>query len=101
MTNRYIAGTVNADGSRKSGDEFSSNKTTKGHYVVSFRPAFTQISGGSVTQVYPNDGDTRDNAVIISLNADSVYLKTGDSSGDAQDRSFSFIFAGTGTVAME
>ena len=101
MTDRYIAGTVNADGTRRSGDEFSSNRTTKGHYVVSFRPAFTQISGGAVTQVFPNDGDMRDNAVIISLSADAVYLKTGDSGGDAQDRSFSFIFGGTGVVAAE
>jgi len=99
MTDRYIAGTVGSNGAPVSGSDFSSTRTTKGHYVVSFRPAFAQISGGAVTQVYPNDGDTRDNAVIISLSADSVYLKTGDSSGDPQDRSFSFIFGGTGSVA--
>lgn len=92
--NRIIAGTVAANGQRVSGSEFSSIRTSQGHYVVTFAPAFRTVSGGSVTQIYPNDGDTRDNAVIIALTAESCYYKTGDAGGNAQDRSATFIFAG-------
>ena len=97
--NRIIAGTVAANGTAVSGQEFTSLRTSQGHYVVSFQPRFASISGGSVTQVYPNDGDTRDNAVIIALTSESCYYKTGDNEGKASDRSATFIFAGIGSAA--
>ncbi|WP_460910787.1 hypothetical protein [Paraburkholderia jirisanensis] len=77
MSDRIIVGTINADGTIQYGSNFSVTRTTEGHYNVSFRPGFSQINGASVTQVY-NDGDTRDNAVIIKLNATDLYLKVGD-----------------------
>ncbi len=93
---RIIAGQVKGDGTIISGEDFTASRTTSGHYLISFRPAYNTISGASVTQIYP-DGDTRDNAVIIRLNANELYLKTGDSSGNAQDRDFTFIAGGNGS----
>jgi hypothetical protein len=101
MVDRIIAGTVNADGTIKYGQDFAVTRTTVGHYVVQFRPAFAQVSGGSVTQVFPGDGDTRDNAVIISLSATDVYLKTGGGDGRQSDRNFTFVMAGTGSVTAQ
>jgi hypothetical protein len=100
MPDRIIAGTINPDGTIKYGQEFSVNRVSLGHYLISFRPSFAQVSGGAATQIYP-DGDTRDNAVIITLNATDCLLKTGNSSGQAEDRSFTFIFAGTGKLAAK
>jgi hypothetical protein len=100
MADRIIAGTVNANGSQQSGNNFSVTRTSEGHYLVSFRPAYERIDGASVTQIF-NDGNTRDNAVIIRLSATELFLKTGDSNGDAKDRDFSFVSAGTGSVAAK
>jgi hypothetical protein len=94
---RIIAGTVNADGSTAHGAGFSVSRVSQGHYQISFRPAFVAISGASVTQIYPGDGDTRDNAVIIKLDVNGVYVKTGDSGGKASDRDFSFVAVGNGS----
>lgn len=99
MENRTIAGTVNANGTTKYGSEFSVSRASTGHYVVSFRPAFAQISGAAATQIYPEDGNTRDNVVIIQLNATTLYLKTGDAGGDARDRDFTFLAVGIGSDA--
>jgi hypothetical protein len=98
---RIIAGVVNADGTKKSGKDFTSLKTSTGHYVVEFRPAFTYVDGGSATQIFPKDGDTRDNLVIISLDANTAEIKTGGSGGNAADRSFTFIFAGDEFASAE
>lgn len=98
MDNRYIGGTVNANGTVKYEGEFSANRTSEGHYLISFRPAFQAMGGGAVTQIYGNDGDTRDNAVIIRLTNTEVFIKTGDSAGNAKDRDFTFVFAGVGSA---
>lgn len=99
MSDRIIAGTVNANGSIRHGNAFSVTRTSKGHYLVAFRPAFASLSGGASTQVYPNDGNTKDNVVIVALGPNDALLKTGDDNGNAQDRDFTFVFAGTGEVA--
>ena len=101
MVDRTIAGTVNADGTIKSGQEFSVSLTTTGHYMVAFRPAFAQIAGGSVTQIYSGDGSTLDNCVLIKLNATEAFIKTGDMAGRESNRAFTFIFVGTGSVAVK
>ncbi|WEO70738.1 hypothetical protein [Agrobacterium vitis] len=94
---RIIAGTVKSTGEIISGEGFSVSRVSKGHYQVSFRPAFSKIGGASVTQIFPSDGSTRDNAVIISLDVNGVYLKTGGDSGDASDRNFTFVAVGNGS----
>ncbi|HVE20397.1 MAG TPA: hypothetical protein VNC39_00330 [Acidocella sp.] len=99
MADRIIGGTVNSDGTIKYGSEFSVSRTTEGHYVIAFRPGFAQVSGASATQIFPDDGNTRDNVVIIRLTPSELYLKTGDSNGNAKDRNFSFIATGIGSVA--
>lgn len=100
MAIRTIAGTVNEDGSAKYGSDFISSRTSEGHYMIEFRPAFGELGGVSVTQIF-NEGNTRDNAVIIRLNASHAFIKTGNDSGSARDRSFSFVAAGTGSVALD
>jgi len=98
MVDRTIAGTVNSDGSIKYGSEFSVSRVSEGHYLVSFRPGFSQIGGASATQIYTSDGDTRDNIVFIRMNTTELYLKAGDSHGDAKDREFTFIASGIGAT---
>ncbi|MDK4723700.1 hypothetical protein PH552_30565 [Rhizobium sp. CNPSo 3968] len=96
MVDRIIAGTINSDGSVKYGSGFSVSRPSEGHFMISFRPAFSQINGASATEIY--DGDTRDNAVIISLSTTDLYVKVGDSHGDAKNRDFTFIASGIGEV---
>jgi len=69
---------------------------------------FPSVPSGSVTQVYqgnnhfdlnqvdahPKGGNTRDNAIIVSLQPDHMIVKTGDDGGNASDRAFSFIVVG-------
>jgi len=94
MTAKTIAGTVDADGNIISGAGFNINKVSKGHYVIIFEPPFARVGGGSASQVFRGDGDTRDNVVFVNLDNASCEAKTGDSGGKAQDRKFTFIFFG-------
>lgn len=94
--NRIVAGTVDADAKIKNGSGFSVSRTSTGHYQVSFRPAFHNVSGASVTQVYP-EGSTLDNAVIISLSNTDLFLQVGNVSGKNENRDFSFVAVGVGT----
>ncbi|QCI98172.1 hypothetical protein [Agrobacterium larrymoorei] len=100
MTQRIIAGTINANGSVKFGTGFTATRSSEGFYLISFRPGFESVSGASATQIY-NNGNTRDNAVIQSLNNTELYLKLGNGDGNPSDRDFSFIAAGEGSSAAK
>ncbi|WFU37244.1 hypothetical protein QA640_22355 [Bradyrhizobium sp. CB82] len=96
MANRTIAGTVRKDGTIISGAEFSVEKTNRGEYVVSFRPAFSNVHGGSATQIYEGkDGSTLDNVVLRVLNVNNAIVATGGHKGDLNDRDFTFVFNGS------
>lgn len=95
-----LYGTVKADGSKLGGDGYTVNHTKDtGIYYITFTRPFNRMPGASTTQIYPNDksskgGDTRDNALLIYLDAGEMIVKTGESDGDAKDRDFSFIVVG-------
>lgn len=102
---RIVRGTINSDGTVVNGSGFNGNGFFivrpggggTGVYQIDFLPSFLSAPSGSVTQIFFNGGpggDTKDNAVIIEITSDHVKLKTGNASGSAEDRSFTFIFAG-------
>jgi hypothetical protein len=95
---RMVRGTVRSDGMVVDGNGFTvAHVGGSGVYTISFVPVFLRAPSGSVTQVYFNGGaggDTRDNAVIIEIALQYAKLKTGDSTGNAADRDFTFFFAG-------
>lgn len=73
-------------------------KITTGIYEISFKPHFRNVPAIVATQVYkdnsPLGGSTLDNVVITELDKHSVKFKTGDSTGNAQDRDFTFVALG-------
>jgi len=105
VTQRIIAGSVNNNGTVVSGSGFYVLKVGNGLYEIIFTKPFSVIPSGSVAQVYPNTGSnyitdygnggsTQDNAIITGMANSKVRIKTGDGSGNASDRSFTFIFVG-------
>lgn len=64
----------------------------KGRYKVFFSTHFSDNPTVMVCQ--HNDGNTRDNALVYSINKEWCHVKTGDSGGDRQDRAFSIIAIG-------
>lgn len=111
-TSRIVAGYVDGgsaiDGkiSVTSGTgDFEVNRIREGHFEIVMRPAFTTIYGGAASEVLATDkveakgGDTRDNAVIVSLTPSRVVLQVGDNAGSPKNREFSFIFYGSGSVS--
>ncbi len=100
-TTRIIRGTVNANGTSSAGAGYTITKKagSVGVYDINFNAAFGSPPSVVVTQIYPgNDidtsGDTRDNAVVVSISNNKARIKTGDSTGTAADRQFTFIAIG-------
>ena len=100
MNYRIVCGTIRSDGAVLSGAGFTVQKLGTGLYQINFNPIFNMRPAASVTQIYPyadnfgTGGDTRDNAVITGINNSALKLKTGESGGNAQDRSFTFVVVG-------
>ncbi|MGH6872962.1 MAG: hypothetical protein ACREHE_15805 [Rhizomicrobium sp.] len=97
---RILAGSVYSNGDIAGGSGFSVVQTQTGLYVVTFDTPFEFLFGGSATQAYGgsggNGGSTLDNAIVVDLTVGQVKIKTGDGSGTATSRDFTFIFAGHG-----
>ena|SRR5215213_9717452 len=95
-----LYGTVGKDGKKLGGSGYSVSHTGgSGIYFITFQQPFNKLPGGSTTQIYPNDpsskgGNTMDNALIIYLSTEQMNVKTGDGSGNASDRDFTFIIVG-------
>ena len=97
---RIIRGTITAAGGIADGSGFSvaqqSNYLTK----ITFTTAFSSTPTVVVTQQYPDNnsstegGDTRDNAIIVRVHDNCVYVKCGKNDGDGQYRRFHFIAVG-------
>jgi hypothetical protein len=99
---RILRGTVQSNGAVAAGTGFSVIRVpfTSGLYEITFDQPFADRPSAAVTQVYPdlddfgNGGDTRDNAVIVGINANHVRVKMGDANGNAAGRDFTFIVVG-------
>ncbi|HEX5871577.1 MAG TPA: hypothetical protein VFY65_14220, partial [Longimicrobium sp.] len=97
---RVLRGSVKANGDLEGGVGFTVKRVGTGMYDITFATAFTARPSGVATQVYPNfddfgtGGDTRDNAVIVGLNASRMRIKTGGGDGGASDRCFCFVVFG-------
>lgn len=95
-----LYGTVSKDGKKLGGSGYSVSHTAgTGIYFVTFEQPFNKLPGASTTQVFPNDasskgGNTKDNALLIYLSTEQMNVKTGNDSGDAKDRDFTFIVVG-------
>ena len=95
---RTIAGTVNNNGTINSGTGFSVYQESEGLYTITFKERFNSLYGGGVSQIHRGEGsrggDTRDNALFVFLEDGSMRVKTGNSSGNASNRDFTFIVTG-------
>jgi hypothetical protein len=106
-TLRLLRGVITKEGSKFAGEGFTVNPVGpgRGFYDIVFEPSFASIPGASVTQIYQSiyrgnqkaedqGGKTADNAVIAHLSADRMRVKTGDNSGNEEQRAFSFVVIG-------
>ena len=80
---KHACGMVAPDGSGASGVSFKVQKIVTGIFEALFNDDFHEVPAVSVAQIYrwpmdnnPNGGDTWDNAVLITIGADRVRLKT-------------------------
>lgn len=97
MSNRIIWGSINADGSIKSGsDDFAVERTAGGKYTVSFNNGFSMTPAVVATQNnFGNSSESNQDSVAVPfVNKNSFEIVTGDSSGNIQNRSFGFIAIG-------
>ena len=81
---KHACGMVAPDGSGASGVSFKVQKIVTGIFEALFNDDFHEVPAVSVAQIYrwpmdnnPNGGDTWDNAVLITIGADRLRLKTG------------------------
>lgn len=97
--NKMIYGNVNGDGSVKTGYDFKVVRLAKGTYEIDFSITFPSMPTVLVTQNYPGwddnfggkVGNTKDNAVVVTVSENKVKIRTGKSDGSADDRNFSFL----------
>lgn len=110
MADTIIWGCINSNGTIYKGSGFDSrlNEGDTGFYTITYGPPpnpspFKDVPAVVVTQNYMNwndfdykSGDTKDNAVLVASDATHFQVKTGNGSGDAANRNFTFIAIGPG-----
>jgi len=96
-THRVVAGRVDKDGKKVSGEGFDSSREDNGKYHITFRPSFGAVFGCAVSQVgFPDGGnDTRDNALPYAIENGSMHVATGGSNGSKDNRPFTFVVVGS------
>ncbi len=112
-------GDIKADGTIPAGSSnFSVTKAGTGLYDITFSPAFTTVPTVVAMQIWPwGEGSgppsppsikstgsitstgmmTTDNAVVVGITPSQCRIKTGNGTGDATDRPFSFLAYGPTT----
>lgn len=93
---RIVAGQVDKDGNRISGEGFDPSRVSQGKYHIVFRASFLSIYGACATQVGFSGGpnETTDNALIYDIAHGGMFVSVGDADGSVEDRAFSFIAVG-------
>jgi hypothetical protein len=95
-----IWGIVSADGTPASGTGYKVFKDDDpGVYDISFDTSFAVRPAVVATELFPNQanskgGDTRDNAVVVSIGTDRCRIVTGQDDGSHVNRDFSFVAIG-------
>ncbi|MFE7469077.1 hypothetical protein ACFU6R_33885 [Streptomyces sp. NPDC057499] len=86
-------GIVNANGSKRNGQGFSSSKVDKGHYVINFSPSFSEAPAVVATIV--DEGYTW-NVAVQAITQENCRIEVGNvKRGDGlDDMPFSFIAVG-------
>lgn len=97
--NRSVSGYVDATGQIVSGEGAKVQKISTGLYQIDFATPFDAVPAVNATQQFNTGGataygDTRDNAVVVSLTPQGCVIVTGDSQGKPSDRAFSFLATG-------
>lgn len=92
-------GQINADGSiASSGGGFKvfPQQNQPGVYLITFQTSFTTLPAIVGTQtMFGNVAESNTDGIVFPVvSTDGAYAKTGDGSGNAQNRSFSFIAIG-------
>ncbi|KAB2914344.1 MAG: hypothetical protein F9K23_14155 [Bacteroidetes bacterium] len=98
-----LYGNVNKDGSIKSGSGFTikHDPGKPGYYTVVFNHKFSSMPSATAIQNYIDwpefnftGGSTLDNVVLVAIDTGNAVFKTGDNTGNGQNRNFSFIIMG-------
>ena len=100
MADRSVWGFVRSTGKVETGTGYRVTHDSNGTYTVLFDVPFNTGPAVVATQCYPGEkeqgGDTRDNAVIVSISSDRCRIVTGEDDGAKVDRDFTFIAIGGG-----
>ena len=93
---KIVAGRVDKDGKKISGENFESSRDDTGKYHIIFRPVFGTLYGCSVAQIGFDDGknDPRDSSSPFAIEEGSMHILTGDPKGNRVDRPFTFVVVG-------
>jgi len=101
MAQKIVWGCVNKNGSIYSGSGFTPVQGGRGIYDIVFQTPFQTTPSIVATQNYRNwtewtweEGNTRDNCVLIAADRTKFKMATGSGSGDKEDRNFCFIAIG-------
>jgi hypothetical protein len=96
MNTKTVWGSVRADGTILSGDDFTVTAKGKGEYVISFSSAFSGLPAVVASQILwgTTQQDPRDNVVFPFVTKDAVTAITADCGGNHCNRAFSFIAIG-------
>jgi len=103
-----IGGCVAADGSgflfSHSDVPLRVNKVDIGIYDIQFSelktlPAVIVTQHRCSNELRP--GNTRDNAILTGISKSTIRVKTGDSNGDASDRSFNFVVFSNSNASID
>ena len=95
---RIVSGIVTDAGTTQATVGFTVTRISTGLYDITFTPAFAAAPAASVTQIWAEaeqpGGSPLNNTILVSLEQAKMRVKTGNSAGEAADRSFSFIAIG-------
>ena len=97
---RTSYGTVSSAGEKTGGtDDWTVRPDGNGLFLIVFEPSYNVTPNAVVTQIFPNNlsspgGNTKDNSVIVGIDANELKIITGNSDGVPNSRRFSFIAMG-------
>ena len=98
---KWIWGCVTANGFIYSGSGFKVTRTDIGRYEIIYDSQFSGTPAVVVTQNYPGwddfttgGGSSLDNCVLVASDQTHFKVRTGDGTGGASDRNFTFIAMG-------
>ena len=89
-----VAGFVRSNGTIVGGSGYTVRREQRGLYRITFSRPFSTRPAVVAAQHTGTGSNTRDNAIVTDIQGDWCRVKTGNGSGDADDRHFCFFAMG-------